>query len=166
MSSLRWPWLVALALVVCFSFIKAASSEPVEFGGCAFTEEDTSLSRSGECASMEGRLSLKNMNLVLLPPGIFDGLFAMTWLELSNNNIEALPEGIFSNLTSLRGLVISFNALETIPASLFRQLHALEYLELRGNSIASIEAASFDGLVGLKSLYLVSGFFGPLSDSE
>jgi Leucine-rich repeat (LRR) protein len=164
MRSLRWPWLVALALVVCF--IKAASSEPVEFGGCTFDEEDTSLSRSGECASVEGRLSLKNMNLVLLPPGVFDGLFAMTWLELSNNNIEALPEGIFSNLTSLRGLAISFNALETIPASLFRQLHALEYLELRGNSIAAIEAASFDGLAGLKTLYLVSGFLGPLSDSE
>ena len=96
------------------------------------------------------------MDIVTLSPDIFDGLYAMTWLELNNNQIRVLPEFIFSNLTSLRGLAINWNALEHIPAHLFRPLHALEHLELRGNRISSMEAGSLDGLVNLKRLYLVS----------
>ena len=67
------------------------------------------------------------LDLTVLPAGVFDELTALTTLNLRNNSLTALPAGVFDKLTALTDLDLSFSdSLTALPAGVFDKLTALD----------------------------------------
>jgi len=81
-------------------------------------------------------LSLKNQNLVEIPPSIYgvdDISQSLYTLELTGNKIEEIPDQLCSRLKNLVVLDVSSNVLQEVPSSL--GCLRLKRLLLRGNQL-------------------------------
>ena len=67
----------------------------------------------------QSSLHLKNMNLIELPAGVFDGLEDLKELHLQGNRLRTLPKNVFRNLSGLRRLYLQNNGLEELPSSVW-----------------------------------------------
>ncbi|KAL7263596.1 hypothetical protein ACSBR1_001708 [Camellia fascicularis] len=79
-------------------------------------------------------------------------------VDLSNNHLSSIPDGFMTGcgkITGLKLLNISRNKLSG-PLPTFNGFAMLESLDLSHNSLGGIIDLQLDGLVGLKSLNLVS----------
>ena len=89
-------------------------------------------------------MRLDDNDLTSLPPGIFDKLTALVFLDLSGNALTSLPPGIFDRLTVLETLLLAdINTLTSLPPGIFDKLTALTRLNLCGNSLTELELPSF-----------------------
>ena len=92
---------------------------------------------------------------LMLPPGLFDGLSRLRYLNLRGNAISALPPGLFKDLSELRTLNLSINQLAELKPGVFDGLANLEDLNLSRNNLSKLQPSLFDGLTKLDDLNLI-----------
>ncbi|MGR3914825.1 MAG: fibronectin type III domain-containing protein [Gammaproteobacteria bacterium] len=93
-------------------------------------------------------------HLTHLPPGLFDGLTAVTDLDFGFNALQHLPPGLFSVLPNLQRLSLNGNSLSALPHGIFDGLPALKSLDLRNNPFKTLPVGIFNELPALTKLQL------------
>jgi hypothetical protein len=99
-------------------------------------------------------LKLQENQISLLPPGVFDSLTSLTWLDLRANNLTSLPPGVLDKLSALSWLDISANQLSTLPAGLLDQLPLLALIFLYKNVLSSLPPRLFNRATALTTIAL------------
>ena len=89
-----------------------------------------------------------------LPPGIFNSLINLTYLDLDTNQLTSLPAGVFDSLTSLKNLNINYNELTSLHVGAFDALTNLISLDLGGNQLTTLPDGIFNLLTNLGSLHI------------
>lgn len=68
-----------------------------------------------------------------LPPGLFEGLKNITYIDLRYAELNFVPPDWFKGLVSLEKIYLSTNNLHTLSKGLFDGLRSLAYVDLNNN---------------------------------
>ena len=89
-----------------------------------------SLTGLGNLQQMTIRATVTNGRL---PPGLFEGLKNITYIDLRYGELNVVPPDWFKGLVSLEKIYLSENNIHTLAKGLFDGLRSLAYVELNNN---------------------------------
>ncbi|XP_023930301.1 slit homolog 1 protein-like [Lingula anatina] len=99
------------------------------------------------------RISYNPLNDTGIPPGVFEGLRRLQFLDLRSGSLTSIPRGLPQSITNLD---LGYNSIRRLFAREFRNLPKLANLLLNSNQIELIDPGTFDGMDSLLRLNLIN----------
>ncbi|XP_013382062.1 platelet glycoprotein V-like [Lingula anatina] len=99
------------------------------------------------------RISYNPLNDTGIPPGVFEGLRRLQFLDLRSDSLTSIPRGLPQSITNLD---LGYNSIRRLFAREFPNLPKLVNLLLNSNQIELIDPGTFDGMNSLLRLNLIN----------